>query len=255
MTIPTAYYSTIRRDPFIVSYYRLNETSGSRVYDWAAKYNLNGIYNGTPSANIPLIYQTATEGGTSEPGSNLFGETGRNIEVPDASPLRIIGDIAIEMWISAESANQTAALIGKMNTAYTFAEPYYLGLSAGKVYFALGNGTNQTILSSPAEIPAGIPYHIVATSFRKAMALYVNGIQVATKFLESQEVKDGEKPVYIGALGNNTNMFTGLIGEVAIYNTGFSAKKALRHYDIGRQVLNVENSPYITTFDPPTFSE
>lgn len=255
MTIPRNYYTNIRRESSIVSYYRLNETSGTRAYDWAAKFNLNGIYDGSPSANIPMIYQTETEGGTSEPGSNLFGESGRNVEVPDASPLRIIGDITLEAWISARSAAQTAALVGKMNTAYTFAEPYYLGLSAGEVFFALGNGSTQTTLSSPAAIPVGQPYHLIVTSFRKVMTIYIDGVQVATKSLGSQEVKDGGKPVFIGALGNNTNRFTGLIGEVALYNGGLSAKKALEHYTIGRQVLNKEYAPYITTFDAPTFSE
>lgn len=256
MTIPTSYYTTIRRDSSIVSYYRLNEVSGTRAYDWAAKFNLNGIYNGSPSNNnIKMIYQTATEGGTSEPGSNLFGESGHNVEIPDASPLRIIGDITLEAWISARSAAQTVALLGKMNTAYTFAEPYYLGLSAGMVIFALGNGINQTTLSSPAVIPVGTPYHLVVTSFRKMMIIFVNGVQVATKSLGAQKVEDGEKPVFIGALGNNTNRFIGLMGEVAIYNGGFSASKALEHYNIGRQILNKEYVPYITTFDPPTFSE
>src|ERR1017187_6890306 len=141
--------------------------------------------------------------------SPTLPSAGLTVEIPDASPLRITGDITLEMWVVSRSKGQYGAIIGKISSTYTFAEPYYLGVSSGVLYFSLGNGTTQTYITSLGEIPVGIPIYIVATCFRKTMSLYIDGVQIATKSLGSQEVKDGGNPVFIGAFGNETNRFTG----------------------------------------------
>jgi Concanavalin A-like lectin/glucanases superfamily len=247
MTIPTKYYTAIRRDSSIVGYWRLNDAlSTGRALDWAAKYGINGIYDGKPSGNLPLISNDSSA------GSKLFNESMQNIEIPDALPLRIIGDITIEMWMFSRFISQTCALFGKLNSSFTFASPFYCGLSSGELFLSLGNGISQTTVIYPSELLTGPINHIVVTSFRKNMSIFVNGEEKASKNLESQEIKDGGQPIFIGSLGNNTNRFVGLLGEISLYSAGFSAKKAKRHYEIGRQVLSEPS--FIKTFDPPSYS-
>lgn len=246
MTIPTSYFSTVRRESSLVSYWRLNEVSGTRADDYGAKYGLNGIYDGAPVSDAALIYNDESA------GSKLFGGTGKNVEIPDATPLRIIEDIAIEAWMVSYEETQTSAILTKLNSAFTFSSPYYLGMTSGKPFFSLGNGSGSTQITSPVVLPAGSVSHIVGTLSRKNLYIYINGKQVEKISLGSQAVKDEKQPVFIGALGNNTKRFNGLISEIALYNSGMSQKTAERHFDIGRQILT--EPYYITTFDRPSYS-
>lgn len=253
----TEYYREIRREPKIVCYWRLNDLSGTSAIDRAGKYNLNGIYNGSPANGTSLIFATSGEINAFPPGSKLFGLNEQNLEIPDANPLNIEGDISIEAWVVSYEKEQISMILGKMNETgiptFTFAEPYFLEVFKGAPVFALGNGTNQKFITSPNIIPVGTPTHIVATSFRKNMRIYINGEEVVNGKLESQEVKSSAKNIlYIGAVGNNTKRFNGLIGEVALYNGAIPSLTVKNHFNIGRQILF--KKPYYTTYDPPSYS-
>lgn len=254
MTIPTSYYTTIRRDNSLVAYYRLNEKAGSRAYDWAAKYRLNGVYNGAVAFNPSLIY------GDASAGSKLFGENGYNVEIPDSIPLRIVGDMTFEAWIVLYEV-ATGTIISKLTRVIPpklfVVGPYLFGLKEGKLRFILGDNESTSLeVISPSLIPVGVPMHVIGTCFRKTITLFVNGKIVEQKSLGAQEVKSNTEPVLIGEIGKSGGTgllrFPGLISEVAIYNSGCSPKKALEHYNIGRRIL--ENQPYITTYDPPSYS-
>lgn len=252
MTIPTSYYATVRRNPYLVAFWRLNDKSGNRAIDWASKYELNGIYGGEPS---PLGHGSLIL--SEEGGSAQFGLTEQNIEIPDANPLHIIGDITIEAWVVPYEKEKTGMVLSKLNPTgipkFTFADPYSLEIFKGAPVFALGNGTNQKFIISPAQLPVGIPSHIVCSCFRKNMYIYVNGVQVITGSLGSQEVNfSATNTIYLGATGNNEKRFNGLIGEVSLYNGAISIKSIERHYNIGRQI--VPNTSHIVTFDPPSYS-
>lgn len=254
MTIPTEYYRVIRRISSLVCYWRLNDLIGTSAVDRAGKYNLNGIYNGSPTNGFPLIYATIGEVGAFAPGSKLFGSSGMNMEVPSVSSIQIVSDITIEMWIMAATVNSTCSLLNKMNSTTSPAHPasYSLGMSSGKIVFQLGNGTTQVSLTSSSAISPGAPTHIVATCFKGKMNIIINGISSNTTTLGSQEVRDLGKPLYIGALPNNTERFNGIIGEVALYNGGMSILTAKTHFSVGRQIIF--NKPYYTTYDIPSYS-
>lgn len=245
MTIPTEYYRAIRRINSLVCYWRMNELTGTRALDWAGKYNLNGIYNGSPISDVPLI------SADSAAGSKLFGNEHQNVEVPNATPLQVIEDITIEMWVIS-LASQTCYLFSKMNETYTFAGPYSLSIESGKVKFALGNGTNQTSIITSTAIPLSVPIHILATSFRKKMKIFIDGVESASGSLGAQKVEDKGKSVFAGELGNNTSRFNGMMGELALYSGGIGTVEAKNHFSIGRQIIF--EKPYYTTFDRPSYS-
>jgi hypothetical protein len=248
MTIPTSYFSTVRHNSFIVCYWRLNETSGTKANDYAAKFGLNGIYDGAtkPFGHEALILNDESA------GSAKFGSTGQNIEVPDAVPLRVTENISIEAWIVPVEVNQTSTVFSKMNSAVTFPAPYSLGISSGKIIFSLGNGSSSVSITSPNVIPLGIPSHIFVTLFRKVLYIYINGKQEIAKVLGAQEIKDEKQPIFIGALSNNTKRYNGYSSEIALYKGSLSPKIILKHFNIGRQI-NL-NPYYIKSFDQPTYS-
>jgi hypothetical protein len=244
--IPTEYYKVIRREPYLVCYWRLNDLSGTRAIDWAGKYNLNGIYDGSPSSDQPLINNDIAA------GSKLFGAESQNVEIPNATPLQLAVGVGIEFWILPLAAAQTCSLIGKMNAAFTFPNPYRIGLENGKVIFSLGNGINKTSVLSSSILPVSIPSYIVATSFRNKLKIFINGIENVSSSLGLQEVKDGGQPIYVGEAGNNTSRFNGMLGEISLYSEAIGSSEIKNHFGIGRQIIY--KKPYFTNFDRPSYS-
>src|ERR1700722_927485 len=246
MTVSTSYYSVIRRYSEIICYWRMNESSGTRAVDWAAKYDLNGIYDGISlERNYPLIEEDFAA------GSKFFDGENQNMEVPTASPLQLINNMAIEMWAIIANVSQTCNLVGKMNSAFTFPNSYHLSLESGKLVFARGNGTTKTAFTSSSEISVGVPIHIVALDFNGAIKLLVDGNEVASGELGTQKITDGAQPVFVGELGNNTNRFVGNIGELAIYNN-LSVAAAKEHFALGRKIIY--QKPYYPQYDIPSYS-
>jgi hypothetical protein len=244
--IPTEYYKVIRRESSLVCYWRLNDSAGTRAIDWAGKYNLNGIYDGSPSSDQPLISNDVAA------GSKLFGSENQNMEVPNAVPLQIVSGIGVEFWILPLAATQTCSLIGKMNAAFTFPNPYRVGLENGKVIFSLGNGINKTSVSSSYVLPISIPSHIMVTSYRNKLRIFINGVENISASLGTQEIKDGGQPVYTGELGNNSSRFNGMLGELALYSEAIGSTEIKNHFSIGRNIIY--KKPYYTNFDRPSYS-
>lgn len=246
MSIPTEYYKTVRKNPSLVCYWRLNDLTGTRAIDWSGKYNLNGIYNGSPVSDIPLILNDNIS------GSKLFGSENQNIEVPDAVPLHISKDLTIEAWIIILSSGQTCSLISKMNIEFTKAKPYYLGLENGKIIFKVGNIVAENSIISSEIQSINIPLHVIVTKYKKILKIYINGKENSSKTFSGLESPDAARPLYMGEKGNNSFRFNGMIGEVAIYSGALGSTEIQNHFNIGRQIIF--KKPYYTTFDRPSYS-
>lgn len=253
--IPSVYYKSVRREPSLTTYWRLNdEPTSVRALDWAGKYNINGIYNGSSEVGPSLIYKDLSS------VSREFNKIeSSGVEIPDILPLRIVGEITIEIWLTIKLSSQTSTILSKMNSAFTFANPYYLGIKSGEVIGGMGNGSSETTIAGKTLL-LNVPYHIVFTSFdtNRSMPsapysfnLYVNGELITTKSTE-QKMTDGGKAVYIGNKGNSTDEFKGYISEVSLYNKALSERTIKSHFDLGRQIL--PEPARITTYDPPSFS-
>lgn len=229
-TISTAqYWTTVRREPFLVGYWRNNEGAGlTQVIDYAARYDLLGTYQSSQVLGSPLIQADATA------GSTILGSGNAGFSVSDTSVLEITGDLSLEAWIAPFSTGQSCHLIGKLDSTKTYAAPYALRLSSGTVQLALGDGSSEETLTSGVP-PVSVPTHVVATAFRGAMKVFINGVVSATGSLGSQTVSDGAEPLYVGAAGTSSP-FSGMMSEVAVYDGALSATRAARHYSLGQQV-------------------
>lgn len=253
--VGTEYYRTIIRIPSLVCYWRLNDSSlFSTATDYAGRYNLNGTYNGSPLSKNSLIFPSFGETFSNAPLSRLFGSTKQNVEVPDASPIRLVSDMTIEMWMISSNTKPTASLFNKMNSISSpnKASPYNLDIISGSISLSLGNGITQTTVSYPTVINPGYVNHVAVTCYKQqTMKIILNGIKVAEKSLSGQAIADSGMPLIIGALPNNTERFSGLLSEIALYNTALSANTIKEHYNIGKRILF--RRPYYNTFDKPSY--
>ena len=240
-TLGDTLFQVVRREPSLVTYWRLNEVAGSPyAYDYGARYNINALLNGGPVPGPALVQDDPAA------GSYVFGGGGVNAEALDISPLRVVGDISLEAWIVPYAAGLTDNIVVKMNSAGSIAAPYVLGLVDGYPRLLLGDGTAQVEAAGIVAPIAGIPSHVVATSFRGAMTVYLNGSSIGTASLGSQAVADAGQPVYVG------NGFNGLVGEVALYSGALSAARVLKHFNVGQQVLL--DPGHYRMIDPPSYS-
>lgn len=245
MSLGETYFATVRREPTVVSYWRLDDSAGSsQAQDWGAHYNLFGAYNGSPTLGPPLIQSDLSA------ASYKFGGAGQNVSVGDAVPLRVTGDLSIEAWIVPYAQTQTTVLVGKMSAGGTVAAPYFLGLTSGVLTLSVGNGTTSTTITGGTP-RVSIPSHVVATSFRGTTMIYLNGSVVASGSLGGQSVADGGQSLYVGSIGAAAG-FNGLISEVALYSGALSARRVARHFTLGQQV--VSDPAHVSTVDPPVYS-
>ena len=245
MSLGSTYFYTVRRDPGIVCYWRLNDAVGSSTaIDYAAVNNLNGFYNGPPTLGQgPLI-----QGDLSSASVQIA--TGQSVTVGDIAALRLVGDISIEMWVVPLAASQNAALMSK-GTVSVAAKPYSLTLVAGVPVFTFGNGTTTVTATSSSALAVSVPSHVVARSFRGAMAIFINGVQTGTASLGALTPLDGADSLYIGN-SHATAPFNGLIGEVSLYSQALSTTKIVRRFVLAQTIL--ADQPHYTTIDPPSYS-
>lgn len=223
--MPETYFALVRREPKLVAFWRQNDQgSSSDMADYASRYDLFGLYTGR---NLGPALIQSDSGAASSSLASGYGQVG------DAAPLHITGDISIEAWVFAPTS-ATGSIIAKQNSGATFAAPYSLQVSSGTFKFSLGDGTSQTSLQG-GSLAAGVPTHVVATSFRGELALYIDGAPVGSGSLGAQSVSDGGEPLRIGS----TSALAGvpLAAEVALYNGALSARRIARHFTIGQQVL------------------
>jgi hypothetical protein len=214
-----------------VAYWRLDEVSGSTAFDWAppASYTNSGN-NGTYTGGVTLAQPGAL--GDLDYAASFDGVTGY-VVVPDAAPLRITGDLTIEVWVKP-----TGTMSGNKDLVVKagpggIAAPYKLrafnnGLQPG---FVTGNGSSQDVCTNGSfQFTPNNWYHVVGTKAGSLMSLYVNGALVATQ-TAATALADGGLNLVIGCDEGPIRFFAGVIDEVAVYNTALSAARVLAHYN------------------------
>lgn len=237
--MPESYFFLVRREPLLTAYWRQNDPSGNLdMIDYGSHFSLTGVYSSRSRG--PSLIQ-----GDSGSTSSGLGAAG-SASVANASPLHIIGDISIEAWIVPYTSALTCNIVSKQDSGAAHGGPFAMKLVGGQISFGLGNGTgDHTVVGgTPA---TSLPSHIVATCFRGAMTVYLNGVAVATGTLGAQVVADSGQPMVIGK--TSTEAGISLVSEVALYSGALSARRVARHFAVGQQILS--DPAHFSLVDPP----
>jgi len=212
-------YAPDINDPDLVCWFRFNEGSGDKTYDW--KQGLEGTIHGA-------TWVTGYIGkALSFDGSDDY------VEVSDNDLLDISDAITIEAWIYPTSESSVfQGIVAKYEWSADQRE-YELGLKDGKVRFLTSSdGTTSTedYLDSPYELTLFQWYHVVAVFDGNYKYLYINGKMVAKKQW-SNTIFKGTSPLWIGR-SDGTQFYNGIIDEVRIYKRALTPEEIWWHYAI-----------------------
>lgn len=240
-------YETVVAADNPVSYWRLNESSGTTAND---RTDGNA---GTIEGGVTLGQSGALVTDAAHPNSAMTfdGATGDIFKSSPATAwnLDITGDITLEAWIKpaaplASGPSQTilqkgSGFGGDLN--YQYRLQLYQGNQWRGCVYAEGTGgttVDHCVLAPTPPPPSTTDWtHLVLTRGGNTLTLYVNGVVTGPPDTATtgnlQTKKGGLRIGRAGTSDTPPGFFKGGIDEVAIYSTALTAAQVQRHYEVG----------------------
>lgn len=222
---PSAYRTAVLNDG-PTAYYRLDEASGSLMYDSSGNGN-NGLYTGVALGAPGLTGDGDTAVSLSGSGSS-YGST------PNLPALS--GSFSLEAWVVPQTTSNTyEALLS------TTAHNYMLAYAPGAQRFLVNFGTSSAYTYNSTHTYApGVPYYVVYSydSTSGTSTLYVNGVADGTWTGPQNNVTPNWE-AGVTHLGWNSypSPLKGTLDDVALYNTALSAAQVQSHYDAAEGIV------------------
>jgi len=215
-------YSQTIRDDHPVSYWRLDETSGTVAGDETVANP--GAFVGATALGAPGLIP-------SDPASTAVGFDGATAEVRigQSGSLNLGSAIALEAWI--QPSRLPAA--GEIRTILAKTGSYALELDGGSPAFSVSVLGARFALAAPAgTIAVGRRSYVVGTYDGATMRLWVDGAEVASRAL-SGAVDQTLAGARIGSWDGHQRFFAGVIDEAALYAKALSAEQIAAHSAAG----------------------
>ncbi len=196
------------------AYWRLGETAGSEAVEEI------GAASGSYSGSFTLGDAGAIPGD----GAVRFGSGGGAMEAADSEDLRIRGDLTLALWMRAASLDG-ATLLACGGTATDPSENtlYRVDLDASSVTYRHHDATGaeaSVVLPLGAGLELERWYHIVLlrNAAGRQLALYVDGVRVATHGYPSHPAAGEASTLVAGAASDLASPFDGALDEVAVFD-------------------------------------
>jgi PKD repeat protein len=235
---PNAYVSDVLADG-ATHYWRLDETAGAQLVDWAGTtplYAGTTVARGAAGAIIGDADGAVSVDGTSTGmASNMFGQ------LQDAPSV-----FSVEAWIKTTTTSGGDIVgFGNLqsgNSGSSTADRRLYMDNAGHLVFGVigGNGTKYTAVSS-GTYNDGTYHHVAGAFSASGLSLFVDGRRVAVNRGTStakayqgywrigQDTTSGWSPA------PSSSAFIGTIDDVAVYSSTLTPKQISKHYvDSGR---------------------
>lgn len=231
-------YAQTIRDDHPVSYWRLDETSGTVAGDETVANP--GAFVGATALGAPGLIP-------SDAASTAIGFDGDSAEVRvgQSGSLNLGSAITLEAWIRPSSLPAA----GSLRTILAKTGSYALELDGASPAFSVYVLGARLALAAPAgTIAASRRSHVVGTYDGATMRLWVDGVEVASRALSgaADQTLAGAR---IGSWDGHERFFAGAIDEAALYDKALSAAQVAAHAAAG-PVAPLEPPPAART--PPT---
>jgi hypothetical protein len=228
--VPSAYRNAILADNPI-SYWRLDETSGTTAYD------LEQANPGTYTASPTLAQAGALSG---DPDSAVtFNGTSQYVNVPYNASLNS-SHFTVEVWAKATGG---AGTYRGVMASRSFPNGWVLYAAGNNLWqFWINNGTTMLTISG-GSVTLNAWTHLVGTFDGTTARFYVNGVLANSATITSYTPQT-TKALEIGQGEPGSGFyFPGTIDEPAVYGTVLSASQVLADYQLGSQAPTPTPSP------------
>jgi len=206
-----------------VSHWKLDEGSGTTVYDSAS--NNNGAM---------YWMSTSSDGGWTDGkyGSALsFDGSDDHVIISHSTDLEITDSITISAWVKLNELDRYQRIVQKC-----YGDPEYgnycLEFSSANVFrFRLGDGSAFHQFDSVTVPTSGVWYHIVGTYDGSVGKIYING-RLDSQTSSVFSISSVSSNLQIGGL-SGADSFNGIIDDVRIYNYARSEEQIRQDYNAG----------------------
>ena len=224
---PDTYSKAVMND-HPTAFWRLNESSGTNMSDYAGE--LDGTYSGTLTLGAPGII--------SDPAVLFGGGLG---SVPYSSLLNPSGPFTVEFWGRPAAAASGTAVAAQNRAAGRLGYVVYNNFNGQGWEVDLGNAvTVNVFLIGATRVVGGTWYHVAFTYDGGANAtLYVYGYPDATSSNAGggNFVPNATVPFQIGLrTSGGAFPFNGTLDEVAFYNYALSQAQLQNHVSTGMPI-------------------
>jgi len=225
---PLSYQEVILGDRPI-AYWRMGTGYGTNVPD-ESDHGYNLTLYGVSDAGASSVVVGDPTGATRFDGTTTYGSAREDLDFIDSAPF------TLEAWTNDVGANEaTRDLFFKNDYGATAGRAgigLYVTTTEGFIFERWVRGEVRTARGGA---PIGVVRHLVARYDGRTMSLFINGSEGSrTEDLRAQAAKRG--PFLLGALGapgNYTGCYQGVVDEVALYRSALTAEQIQRHYTVG----------------------
>lgn len=229
-------YGTVVTGDNPIAWYRLADATDQTTND----------HDGTAAGGV--VFGPASPV-VDHPAMATFDGTG-SITVPNDAALNFgtLGDFTVEAWARHEGAKAT--IVNKGDSAHG----YWLRFEDnGTLKFLLDYGSPSDAAQSTTAYNDGLWHHVVGVADRNAgVRLYVDG-QLAGEDTTLNGTPGNVSSTFgllLGQMNGNTNIYGGLMDEVAVYNHTITAAQIAAHYAAAKGTSADVYSTLVAADDP-----
>ncbi len=212
------------------AWYRLNETSGTSMFDSMGRHD--GTYTNVSGSSVTLGAAGAVVG--SSDTAVTFDGTSQSYGIAPYSPLLNGQTFSIEAWMkTTDTTTEMCSVSSRSGTPKGYwLWTYPSGAWSGGVS---QGGTDYYVGSDTASdgIVAGEWKHVVMV-YDTSLKVYVNGQWDGSGYGDFD--RNAGAPFIIGALGGSSidDLFNGQVDEVLVYTNALTLEQAQNHYSLAR---------------------
>ncbi|HLO60906.1 MAG TPA: Ig-like domain-containing protein [Bacteroidales bacterium] len=214
----------------LVSYWKLDETSGSTAND-ALTTNPGTVSGSGATVNQSGKISTAFSFDGTDDGVSMGNKSVLNMGTST--------DFSISAWFKTSSANDQF-IVSKYGSGYT--PGYFIGTDGGYAYAVIrdgvGTGSAEAIAVTGTTLVNNNAWHLITATFDRdgLLRVYVDGTQQATGSVTTvTETVTNTESFCIGYrnVSGSYKAFTGSIDEVGIWNKVLTASEVTQLYNSG----------------------
>jgi len=238
-----------------VGYWRLGEAAPKPPTVTAAnRGSLGALGNGTYLRAVALG-QPGALAGSADTAAQFDGGT-TAMTVPYAIELNSIPPFTVEAWVKPNVALTGTTLtcpLASLRRVTPAAEGWIFYQAAAGWNFRLGDSANNyTVnLTATEAIAAGTWYHLAATYDGSSAILYVNGAEKVRKDNEPRYAPNPDQALGIGARGDRSFWFNGVVDEVAVYTKVLTPAQIADRYAQGLNAAPTTSYDQLVLADAP----